>query len=75
MINLTIGETIELQECRRALEQTLSALDHLGAGIAAIHVNAAVEQLTSNLEMIERARQKAMSLRRSRDADTQHVTH
>lgn len=65
MINLTIGETIELQECRRVLEDTLKTLDHLGAGIAAIHVNAAIEQLTSNLETIEKARLKSLNGRRS----------
>ncbi|WP_108790843.1 hypothetical protein [Erythrobacter sp. Alg231-14] len=52
MINLTIGETLELQDCRRALERTLDRLDHLGAGLAAIHVNAAIEQLNGNLEAI-----------------------
>jgi len=54
--HLPIGQTIKLQECRKTLEHTLSALDRLGAGIAAIHVNAAIEQLTSNLEIIEKAR-------------------
>lgn len=52
MINLSISETLELQDCRKTLQCTLKRLDMLGAGIAAIHVNAAIEQLTSNLEAI-----------------------
>jgi hypothetical protein len=59
VIHLTIGDTIELQECRKVLEGALASLDHLGAGLAAIHVNAAIEQLASNLEMIEKALQKS----------------
>lgn len=54
MIELTLSETLELQECSRTLHTTLQRLDQLGAGIAAIHVNAAIEQLSSNLEMIRR---------------------
>jgi len=50
---LSIGTALELQECRRALAVTLDKLDRLGAGIAAIHVNAAIEQLGDNIGVIE----------------------
>ena len=43
-----LAEQLELQECERQLEQVLRRLDQVGAGIAAIHVNAAIEQLKAN---------------------------
>lgn len=36
-----------------ALAVTLDRLDRLGAGIAAIHVNAAIEQLSENIGVVE----------------------
>ena len=75
MIHLTIGETIELQECRKVLEGVLASLDHLGAGIAAIHVNAAIEQLASNLETIELARQKSLGANQFSRNGRSQVTH
>ena len=38
-----------------ALEEQLLKLDELGAGIAAIHVDAAIEQLRSNLAKMEQS--------------------
>ena len=35
-----------------ALEGVLEKLDQFGAGIAAVHVNAAIEQLRSNLAIV-----------------------
>ncbi|QFT77819.1 hypothetical protein FIU90_09755 [Erythrobacter sp. THAF29] len=42
----------EIQAIIYALESELQRLDALGAGIAAIHVNAAIEQLRSNLAIV-----------------------
>lgn len=42
----------EIQARIYALEGELGKLDDLGAGIAAIHVNAAIEQLRSNLSVV-----------------------
>ena len=53
MSDISTGETLELLECLGALRHTLHTLDRIGAGLAAIHVNAAIEQLTGNLEQIE----------------------
>ncbi|MEP0392515.1 MAG: hypothetical protein ABJ205_07420 [Erythrobacter sp.] len=49
MIQLTSCEIDNIQDCRRDLEAVLKILDTVGAGIAAIHVNAAIEQLKKNL--------------------------
>ena len=48
MTQTELAEQLELQECERQLEQVLRRLDQVGAGIAAIHVNAAIEQLKAN---------------------------
>ncbi|MFU7528885.1 hypothetical protein [Qipengyuania sp. ASV99] len=53
MKKLSINTAIELHECRRTLALTLDRLDRLGAGLAAIHVNAAIEQLNDNIGVIE----------------------
>lgn len=52
MIPLTSCEIDDLQYCQRELEGVLAVLDAAGAGIAAIHVNAAIEQLKRNLEAL-----------------------
>lgn len=52
MNTIKIAETLELQECQRVLENTLRRLDQVGAGIAAIHVNAAIEQIKTNLKTV-----------------------
>lgn len=49
MIQLTSYEIDDIQHCKQELESVLHILDHAGAGIAAIHVNAAIEQLKKNL--------------------------
>ena len=53
MIQLTSHEIDDLKYCLRELEGVLALLDTAGAGIAAIHVNAAIEQLKKNLEVVE----------------------
>ena len=52
MLIVTPQEMRELRHCLSTLEAVLANLDHLGAGIAAIHVDAAVNQLKGNLEVI-----------------------
>ena len=52
MIQLTACEIDELKYCESELERILVLLDAAGAGIAAIHVNAAIEQLKKNLHTI-----------------------
>ena len=52
MIHITTREVDDLRQCERTLEQVLAALDSAGAGIAAIHVNAAIEQLKKNLAVV-----------------------
>ena len=49
MIQLTSRELAELKSCKQELEGVLELLDAAGAGIAAIHVSAAIEQLKANL--------------------------
>ncbi len=70
-----MGEMLELQDCRRTLHRTLNRLDALGAGIAAIHVNAAIEQLTSNLEMIGKSRSDTLTENSSVDQEPSEVLH
>lgn len=53
MIQLTSHEIDDLKHCLRELEGVLALLDKAGAGIAAIHVNAAIEQLKKNLQVVE----------------------
>lgn len=52
MIQVTAGELTRLQQSLASLEEVLDTLDELGAGIAAIHVDAAVNQLKNNLDVI-----------------------
>jgi hypothetical protein len=52
MIQLTSHEIDDLKYCLRELEGVLTLLDKAGAGIAAIHVNAAIEQLKKNLQAV-----------------------
>ena len=75
MINLTMAETLELQDCRRTLQRTLERLDMLGTGIAAIHVNAAIEQLTSNLETIGQSQSDGADLAGFVDQETPKIMH
>ncbi|BDI61067.1 hypothetical protein [Qipengyuania nanhaisediminis] len=50
MKNLGIEELGELMDCSSALEEVLRRLDVVGAGLAAIHVDAAIHQLRANLD-------------------------
>ena len=52
MIHITTREVDDLRQCERALEQVLATLDSASAGIAAIHVNVAIEQLKKNLAVV-----------------------
>ena len=53
MIHISISELGELQESLVALDKVLETLDRIGAGLAAIHVDAAIDQLRNNLEICE----------------------
>lgn len=53
MKNITSAATIELRYCIDDLEDVLAKLDAIGAGIAAIHVDAAIEHLRGNLANVE----------------------
>lgn len=53
MENRRTGDRLELSDCQRVLEITLLRLDSVGAGIAAIHVDAAIQQLKQNLQTID----------------------
>lgn len=53
--NTRTSDRLELSDCERVLEMTLCRLDRLGAGIAAIHVDAAIQQLRENIRLIEEA--------------------
>ena len=59
VLQLTIEELGDLTESVAALEAVLSKLDRIGAGIAAIHVDAAISQLRNNLEIIAEANWEA----------------
>ena len=52
MLHITSEELSDLRTSVAALESVLAKLDHIVAGIAAIHVDAAICQLTNNLEVI-----------------------
>ena len=47
-----MDEMIELKDCLLKLESALETLDRVGAGIAAIHVDAAIEQLQGNIDIV-----------------------
>lgn len=50
MKKLTKGAVIELHECRQTLHLVLESLDHVGAGVAAVHIDAAIHNLDSHLD-------------------------
>lgn len=52
MIHVTINDLRGLKDSIATLENVLETLDMIGAGIAAIHVDAAVNQLRNNLDTI-----------------------
>ncbi|GMN01546.1 hypothetical protein [Erythrobacter sp. MTPC3] len=52
MIEANLPEVHDLHTVLYTLERQLIKLDAMGAGIAAIHVNAAIEQLRSNIEIV-----------------------
>ena len=45
-----IEDLAEMALCRSALEDVLERLDKIGAGLAAIHVDAAIMHLGNNLD-------------------------
>ncbi|MHA7818259.1 MAG: hypothetical protein ACX930_01285 [Erythrobacter sp.] len=51
MLHVTPKELARLGHCLTSLETVLQTLDELGAGIAAIHVDAAIDQLRGNIEV------------------------
>lgn len=53
MIHITAQELGELRSSLVSLEAVLETLDRIGAGIAAIHVDAAIDQLRNNLEVVD----------------------
>lgn len=69
MIQLTTCEIDDLKYCRRELEGVLELLDAAGAGIAAIHVNAAIEQLKKNLNAVEPSNGSGASIFRFPEAN------
>ena len=52
MLHITVGEFAELKRSLATLEDVLQTLDAVGARIAAIHVDAAINQLKSNVEAV-----------------------
>ena len=56
VVQLKKRELAELEQCVCTLEEVLVSLDTIGAGIAAIHVDAAINQLKTNLENLHVAR-------------------
>ena len=52
VLHITVGEFAELKRSLATLEDVLQTLDTVGAGIAAIHVDAAINQLKSNMEAV-----------------------
>ena len=52
MLHVTLSELAELTRSLTLLEDILATLDQVGAGIAAIHVDAAINQLKNNLDAV-----------------------
>lgn len=52
MLHISTEEFAKLTTSLASLEVVLQTLDELGAGIAAIHVDAAINQLRSNIEIL-----------------------
>ena len=44
-LSTTVSRDVQLRSVLAALEEQLAALDRLGAGIAAAHLDAAIQQL------------------------------
>lgn len=51
MLHVTNDELVRLKSSLASLESVLHTLDEVGAGIAAIHVDAAINQLRGNIEV------------------------
>lgn len=75
MIHANSSDWLELKQCLSALEQTLVRLDNVGAGIAAIHVDAAIHQLNANLQAIEDANLADQDAKWVRIYSGQHLPH
>jgi uncharacterized protein YukE len=52
MAQMPVLKAHQIQVIISTLQEELAKLDRLGAGIAAVHVNAAIEQLRANLSML-----------------------
>ncbi|MBV7259927.1 hypothetical protein [Erythrobacter crassostreae] len=52
MAQMPLPKAHELFSIIQTLEQQLKRLDEIGSGIGAVHVNAAIEQLQSNLAVV-----------------------
>lgn len=52
MLHVTPDELTRLKASLTSLESVLQTLDEIGAGIAAIHVDAAITQLRNNIEVV-----------------------
>lgn len=58
MIDISLSDALELKKCKQALEHMLKHLDEIGAGIAAIHVCAAIDSLSHNIEKLHEPENK-----------------
>ncbi len=70
-----VTETLELQECQRVLECALRQLDQVGAGIAAIHVNAAIEQLKTNIAQVKGSAENNLEPMLNYASDSPRIVH
>lgn len=52
MLHVTTEELAKLRLSLASLEIVLKTLDEVGAGIAAIHVDAAINQLRGNIDVV-----------------------
>lgn len=60
MAQTSILKAHQIQAVISNLQQELAKLDRIGAGIAAVHVNAAIEQLRTNLSMLSDAHERQL---------------
>ncbi len=75
MIDIGLEEALELKNCQSALKETLARLDSLGAGIAAIHVNAAIESLANNIAIRTTDSPSEFKLNCDSDIETSNTVH
>lgn len=75
VIHLDLDQTAALQTCQADLRDVLERLDLAGAGIAAIHVNAAIEHLQQNLENAEQLNSSSSPFEYGVAAKISRITH